>query len=187
MNVEQAKQLFRDSREDFVSEYADLAKLLRESRIVHPARNGNYLHALVLTDLMMRSTASEFLMVTGGSGDGFLHTLQDTFRDMLRRLRENDGKARIIVVDGKETNDHLESCRSDFADVLEYTRGSSPNRISHYIVADEEMIRDEQPHPPISSSSPANQIKANVYFHNPGIASHFRQLFQKQWTTLAAS
>lgn len=185
MNIEQARDIFRCSRAEMVSEMNGVANVIREQGISVPIPNASFLHALALTDLMMRYTEREFLMVTGGHGDGFIGCLKDSFAGMLARLKENGGKAQVVVVDGPETNAFLDSFAKLFPNVLRWSKastGGSP--VAHFIVADGEMVRDEKPHPELSDESLASVIKANVYFHNRGIASVFRSRFERIWKSL---
>ena len=40
-------------------------------------------------------------------------------------------------------------------------------KIRHFIVGDDDMVRDEAPHIPLGPNSDANEFQANVYFKKP--------------------
>lgn len=182
MDIGKAKALFNECGGEMVREYESIAAFCRENRIDAPLANGNFLHALTLTDLLFRHTEKSLLMLTGGAGDGFIACLEKTFKAMLGRLRSNKGSARIIIVDGDQENKLLRSLQKDYPGVLQVARAtSSGSPISHFIVGDGEMLRDEEPHPQLNDSIDANVIKADVYFHSPNIASIFTNRFDAMW------
>lgn len=187
MKIRDAKDVFAHSRSELVNELSGITTWARKSHFSSALSNANFLHALVYSELMMRHTDEEFLMVTGGSGDGFIACLKDTFLEMLSRLKASGGKARIVVVDGSDTNEVLEQYQKQFSDTLEYVSATSKgSQISHYIVCDGDMVRDEEPHGTLADSDAANIIKADVYFYNPGVADVFRSRFNRLWTNLGS-
>ncbi len=188
MDIRKAKSLFEECGSDIVKEYESVVQFCRVNQIGAPLANGNFLHALTLTDLMFTHAEHSLRMLTGGAGDGFVACLKKNFCGMLSRLRRNGGEAQIIVVDGGVENVLLKSLCEEFPTTLQVKKGTASGRsIAHFIVADSKMVRDEQPHPPLTDSTDANIIKANVYFHSPAIAGLFASRFDAIWKQLSAS
>ncbi|HEX4145989.1 MAG TPA: hypothetical protein VHY91_20985 [Pirellulales bacterium] len=186
MNIRKAKELFRDYGREFVIELESVARVFRKARIRQPLPNGNFLHALCLTRVMLQHTNKSFLMVTGGAGGGFIDCLIDDFREMLGRIRNAKGAAKILVVNDGSDDEYLSGLSSEFPDCLEVAYAKSDSPIRHYIVADDDMLRDEQEHPPLSEDSDADSVVADVYFRNSNIASIFSERFERQWQAATA-
>jgi hypothetical protein len=186
MNIAKAKRIFQDCGPDLVREYDSIVKFCRENKVSAPLANGNFMHALTLTELLFGHTDNSLRMLTGGHGDGFIACLKSTFVAMLNRLRRNNGKARIVVVNGDRESALLNRLRADYPNTLDVKHGSATTPIAHFIVGDSEMVRDEKPHPELDDSSDANLIKADVYFHSPAIASLFEDRFDSIWDRLSS-
>ena len=186
MKIEDAERIFCDFSFDLTAESGGLLQLLQDDKVAGPIPNGNYLDALRLTNLMFEHTQKDFRMLTGGSCCGFLTALDTSLREMLTRIRNAGGTARAIVVNGKL--DELECLLQEFGDVLKVTQAvtSDGSPVPHFIVADDRMVRDEAIHEKLEKDSPADIVKANVYFTNPTIAKAFSRKFEELWNMLAA-
>lgn len=182
MNVGEAKEIFRSYRRGLAAEYEDVVRFCRKNSVDAPLKNGSFLHALTLTDLILTHCDKSFRMLTGGAGDGFVSCLKDSFVEMLERLKASKGKARILVLNGPTDTEVLRSLREGFPDTLEVRKGIARGNVAHFIVADNDMVRDEKPHIPINDASDADTIKADVYFHSPPIAELFSSRFDAIWT-----
>ena len=185
MRIRNAKEIYRDFGESLRSDSEELINLVVSGRIGLPLENANYLHALNLTDSMMRHTTAHFRMLTGGAGDGFLGCLKGSLKEMLGRIKANHGDARVIVVNSRATD--LESLVAEFPNTLSVIEAATSDRkpIPHFIVADESMLRDEEAHGDLSDDSDANQVRAKVYFANRTMAEAFIQKFDILWRGLS--
>lgn len=187
MTINEAKQFFARFKDDLRPDVEALVSLFRDSEIDAPLANGNFLHALSLTELMIDHTRQSFSMLTGGSGDGFLSCLKDNLRRMLARVRSVGGQARIIVINGdRDPSACMTELQREFAGTLEVkTVFAAPGtNITHFIVCDDDMVRDEEPHPPLSDVASANLIKAKVFFRNRPKAKAFAFRFNSIWQAL---
>jgi len=188
MDIATAKRFFLECREELVEGYRNVADYCREHQISAPLPNDNFVHALTLTDLMFDKCQRSLRMLTGGHGDGFIGCLKDTFVKMLHRLKKNSGVAQILVLNGGSESKLLDSLAAEFPGTLKIAKGRIVSgAVSHCIVADNEMVRDEQPHEPLAELTSANVIKANVYFHSPGMADLFSKRFDAIWERVARS
>jgi hypothetical protein len=187
MTIQAAREIFGKYDEAFFQDNANLTKMLRDSQSTAPLSNGSYLHALIYTDQMFRNTNNSFRMFTGGCGDGFLSCLSDSFEAMLKRLHSFKAKARVIIVDGSAG--FLADVKARFSETLEIVEAVAKpgSEISHFIVCDDAMVRDELPHVPLSEDKDANLIKAQVYFHNRAMSEIFSLRFDQTWDFLIKS
>lgn len=187
MKISDAKNVFHLFGPSLQQDFEDLARLFRTHGIGLPIANSNYLHALSTIALMFRHTDHSLQMVTGSAREGLPQCLHPIFRNMLSRIKKNDGKARVVVVDTDA--DDLESLAKDFPDTLHVARGRIPPgaRLTHFIVCDDDMVRDEKYHPKLEDDSDANVIKADVYFSNPDVASMLSRKFEAIWDVVRPS
>lgn len=185
MTIGNAKSIYRKFGVDLRIDTISIVKLIRGSGINLPLQNCNYLHALSYTDLMLSHTQCNFRMLTGCAGGGFLDCLLERFDEMLARLKKNGGKAKIILVNS-ESSGPLVSLKEKYADSLEYTEASTNEdaNIRHYIVSDDDMVRDEEPHPKLTDEQSAELIQAKVYFRNTSKAAALIQEFDAIWSHL---
>lgn len=72
MTIADAIDLFQEYGDEFRPDAESLVRVLRRANVSQPLENSNYLHALELTDLMMRNSHRSFDMVTGSAVDQFL-------------------------------------------------------------------------------------------------------------------
>jgi len=184
MTIGVCKKLFEQYSDGFLPDQENLVQLFRRHRLDHAIHNENYLHALSLTDLMFQHTKYSFCMLTGSAGDGFLACLRDSFVAMLRRIRNSKGEARVIVVNGSTTE--FQPFLDEFPDTLTVIQAESASgaQIAHFIVGDDDMVRDEEIHSPLTKNSNANEIKADVYFANKIEADMFSRKFDIYWNGL---
>lgn len=188
--IAKAQERSREELPYLLEEYGPLVEFCRENNVVAPLKNNTYMHALAMTQIMFDRTDTYLRMVTGACGYGFINLLKDPFVTMLKRLRRmremvpNAG-ARIIVVNGSNS-DVLAKLETEFGDVLRIERAVAPldAKVEHYIVCDDDMIRDEKPHPPLTPQSPIDTVKADVYFYNPRLAGIFARRFDNLWSQL---
>lgn len=186
MKIKDAKELFASYRKAFQPDYEALVKLFRLHGIPFPVDNSNYLHALSFTDLMFHHTDSSLRMLTGSLTGGVPDCLRDSFEEMLARINKRGGAARIIEVDGDRPYSQVSD--SETRGRLQVLRGvpSEGARLAHFIVCDNDMVREEEPHAKLTDDSDANEVKAKVYFSNKTKAVTFSARFDAMWRKLSA-
>ncbi len=187
MTIEDAKKVFEKFGTSLLPDLEAMVTLFRENRIDAPLSNNNYLHALSMTDFMMANTSSSFLMVTGGDGDGFLGCLQDQFDSMLKRIQKANATAKIIILGSQSTGtDILVPMERKYPEALNVIRLHAKGSVMpHFIVCDDDMVRDEEIHETLNKDQDANLIKAKVYFRNKPVAKVFIQRFEMIWNILS--
>jgi hypothetical protein len=188
MNIKQARRVYKDFGRSLNPDFESWVRLFRRLNIDAPIANVNYLHALSLTDLMFRHADNKLDMVTGGQGDGFIEVLKDSFISMLERIRRNNGAARVIVFNGRATV-LQQIVDNAFANVLTVRRATMrPGAvIRHFIVADDDMVRDEEPHEELTDLTDANKVRAKVYFKNPSQARVASSRFTAMWEAVSGT
>ncbi|HEG44585.1 MAG TPA: hypothetical protein ENH94_11105 [Phycisphaerales bacterium] len=145
--------------------------------------NSNYLHALFLTAFMFDNTSWSLDMLTGGN-DGFLETLATKFYQALDRIKQNSGKARIIVTSENKTQ-FLTDTEKKYDNLEVFCLPSScPENKEHFIVCDSLMVRAEEPHMAITDESDADVIRATVHINNCDEGKVFSVKFNDFWTLL---
>lgn len=186
MNIEQARDVYQKFGSALNPDFEEWAKVFRRLAIEEPISNSNFLHALSLTDLMFCHTSRSLDMVTGDLGDGFVQCLQASFTKMLDRIRAAGGKARIIVIDG-DAKLLRQMASGVYRGVLEVAEATlRPDAVvRHFIVGDDDMVRDEEPHAPLTNTTDANVVRADVYFHNKSMARVFSSRFGAMWSALS--
>lgn len=188
MNIKEAKDVYSKHGASLHPDYEALSTVFRQLDIEAPISNSNFLHALSLTHLMFHHADRRLEMVTGGCGDGFIQCLKQSFLSMLDKIRASGGTARIIVIDGDCSQLNTWAAGA-YKDVLQIVRASAKPgvRIAHFIVCDDDMVRDEEPHGPLTDTTDANQVKAQVYFHNHSKARIFSSRFSAMWNALGGN
>jgi hypothetical protein len=180
MTIEKATALYEEYGSSLQSEIDQWIEFVQRAKIESPLSNGNYFHALQLTEGMLRRTCYRFLMLTGQGADNFVRSLRDAVRGMMRRIDANQGDARIIIANGK--GDELRELAAEFPRTLLVREVSiTDGPISHFIVGDYDMVRQEEPHPPLEGKMLADVIKASMYFANPTKVRLFTEWFNKGW------
>lgn len=181
MTIQTARDLFLQYGEKFRPDCEAVVSLVRKRNLSDALPNSNYLHALSLTQLMLDHTDHEFRMLTGCAGDGFLSSLKSSFVEMLRRIRDVKGTARIIFVNDNRKSEWIDSLRKEFPDTLDTVSVRAATNLSHFIVCDDDMVRDEELHDALTEQSSANLIKAKVFFKNLAMAEVFSVRFDAIW------
>jgi 2-phospho-L-lactate transferase/gluconeogenesis factor (CofD/UPF0052 family) len=104
---------------------------------------------------------------------------------MLQRLKTNGGKARIILVNS-ESRGPLDALKAKYPESLDFAEAtaSEDNKIRHFIVSDNDMVRDEEPHQKLNDLQSAEVIQAKVYFKNESKAAAMSQEFDAIWRHL---
>jgi hypothetical protein len=187
MTIARAKQLFVQFRKSLEPDYASVMQLLRQTNTTSPIENSNYLHALSLADLMFCNTSRSLRMLTGSSTEALPNALYDSFAQMISRIKENRGSAKVIVVNGNSRDlTHFEQLQEEYKGTLEFAEGrAAPGaRVTHFIVCDSDMVRDEDYHPDLDENSSADLVTAKVYFANKAKADLLTRFFDRIWSAL---
>jgi hypothetical protein len=187
MNIRQAKEFFQKYQNDLEPDYANLVRLFRKQGIDEAIPNSNYLHALGLIDGMFSETSRSLRMLTGNASEAVPSLLFGPFEKMLLRIKKNGGSAKVIVVDGSASG--LDPLKGKYPDTLDVALGTATkgSRISHFIVCDSDLVREEEYHVPLNDDSSADLIKAKVYCANKGKATALSLLFDGIWKKLTTA
>lgn len=181
MNIETAQKLYGELGEFIRKDTSDVADKVGSSCL----SNDTYFNALEYTDLMFYRTLSHIRIFSGGDGDGFLSTLRSTFERALTKIKEAKGFARVILVND-EIPLFLKEMQGKHSYVLEIipVQVKEGIELSHYIVCDDNMLRDEKSHKKLTPDTDIKEIKASVYFDNQAKAKNFAEKFDNLWKFL---
>lgn len=145
--------------------------------------NDSYLEALFLTEHMLRNANRKINIVTGCACDRFYSTLFVHLANAIERIKNNGGEAKILI-ESDGCPKWMEALSREYKDSFEI--GLKPDgKLQHFIVCDSKVVRIEKPHGKLSLESSANEIKAEVYFHNPEEGSRLENAFQSLWTDVS--
>lgn len=181
MKIAHAQKLFKELGEFIRNDTSDIANKVGTSRL----DNDTYFHALEYTDLMFYRTLSSIRIFSGGDADGFIATLRKTFERALIKIKNAKGFARIILVNNN-IPPVLQELQKDHPGVLEIipVQVEEGVDLSHYIVCDANMLRDEKLHKELTPDTDIKEIKAAVYFDNKARAQNFAEKFDDLWKSL---
>ena len=212
MKISEAIEIYRRHGQTVSLDDRFLMRAFRQHGWTPGLSNTSYLHALSLTDAMFGATQKKLRMYTGLGADGFIATLWESFKTMATRIRHSRGRSErnaestvsesdipqcgvriLIAADADEMSQRqrmfLDELRSEFADVVQVrTRRPTPafeREKGHFIVADSDMVRVEEPHPDISMDTDASIIKATVYFCNEALARTKSSEFDALWNRVS--
>ena len=185
MKVKDAQRIFSRWGESIS---VDFDALIRQKKKVAPQegmRNDNYYHALFFTDYMFRSTEHYLKMLSGSQGDGFLSVLKKSFEDALKRITRNrQGEVQIILVNC-DISQSLQLMMDRYPALSVTLAKSAKNEnVSHTIICDEYMVREEEPHKELTGDSDVRAIKAKVFFNNKDRAKIASESFDSIWKRL---
>ena len=188
--IKTVEQVIADYNADKENEFSAGRRIVRHlinSGDSMKVDNDSYADALLLTSGMMSHAKRSFDVFVGEGVVGFLDTLKDDVERMLNRFKESFGKARFIVL-CKKAIPYLDALKQEYGIAFDYKTASLKQGYEkiteHFIVADNHMCRVEKPHAPITCSSPADVIKAEVSFNNTEIAQFYTERFELYWKYL---
>ena len=181
MDIKNAQRVYGEIGEFIRGDISNIANKMGSSGLA----NDTYFNALEYTDLMFYRTLSNIRMFSGGDGDGFLSTLYSSFERALAKIKKAKGFARIILI-SNEIQPALKEIQGRHADVLEIIPAKVKEgvELSHYIVCDDNMLRDEQLHDILTPETDIREIKASVYFDNEAKSKNFAEKFDDLWKSL---
>lgn len=185
ITVRQVTKIFKQLQEleaeyNVFDKLADFASLNTEL----PIDNDSYMDALLLTDYMFKRTSNNILMLTGHDNEVcFLETLKDTFIETLERIKNNGGKVKIIFIAESVPESIKTTFEKYYNSTLECIAVKLKNDypVKHFIACDSRMVREEDIHPTLTDASPANIIKAKMYFNNKTKNQINTSLFNLIW------
>ncbi len=166
-------------RLDGIGALADFLVSTNADVLAYP--NDSYGDALRLTEVMLRHTHRQFVILTGGACGGFYITLLDPLRDALNRIRDSGGKGRMIIL-SETYPEWLRALAEDYKGTLEIASANPSLPKKHFIVCDSTMVREEELHGELTLSSKADLIKAKVHFNNPAKGNELEGMFDSLWS-----
>ena len=170
------------------SSYRSLLRDVIDSGSAMVVNNHSYADALELTSEMMARANKSFCMFIGGGVENFLEVLKTPFSEMLQRLKMYNGQARIIVL-GVDDAPFLEEIKKENSESFDFKTAHLKPGLEkikmHFTVADTFMCRVEEPHDPITEESPADSIRAKVYFNDSEKAESYNREFDVYWNSLS--
>lgn len=186
MDIGEAKRLYRDFGSVFYQdELIQLDKIKAAAR-PYKTTNDTYTHALFLTDWVFRSTKSSLQILSGPTIDGFLETLNESFIGALHRIKAKGNVARLIIA-GPDMPETVVSIQKENPGCLEAITAepANPESVSHFIVGDIRMVREEKAHPLLNDSMNIDVIKATVHINNNDRAKVLTRKFDEIWKFLS--
>jgi hypothetical protein len=129
--------------------------------------NDNYFMALCFTNRMFEATQKNIRMLAGNDGNDFIGLLSVNFLKAMERIKQNKGFAHIILITEK-IPEFLKSLKTKYGQYLDFKQARllPGQNIKHFIVCDENIVREEEIHEPLTENMSADTIKASVYFNN---------------------
>lgn len=187
ITMAEAERLYRKYGKIVYADDMDLVRRYRKAGWTHSIPNDSYVHALFLTDLMFGETWKELMMVSGSYAGSFLRRLFATFNGTLDRIKRAGGRARVILLDSTLPQE-ISELQEEFKGILEIicARVKPGARMTHFIVCDGVMVRDEALHPPLTDRSLVTLVRANVYLNNEKRAEAKALEFEGMWDYLAS-
>lgn len=181
MNVAEAKDIYKKHAQALYGDDNTIAQFYQSNKLEQSISNSTYLHALFLTDIMLRNTHRALSWLAGASFCGFIDAMEETFKDTMRRIAAIGGKSRFLIVNG-DTPPLINELAEEVVGVeVRCLDCRLPNKLKHIIVCDSWMARDEQPHDTLSGESDVTSVKADVFFYNPRVAMHLNRDFESMW------
>lgn len=152
-----------------------------------PLSNDSYADALFLTDVMLQETMTNLSVLTGDCVDRFLDVLRKPFEAAVRRIQNvGDGAVRFILLDSTRVPALLKELKDNkFPVEWKFGRTADGATVTHFIVSDDRMLRDEKEHERgLTGKSLASAIQADVYFNSPMYAKLRQEYFNSIWDRL---
>lgn len=146
--------------------------------------NDSYFDALMLTEVMLDRSKRSVELLTGSGCEKFLTTLKRSFAAVVARLNTTGGKVRIILFSSK-IPDVVSELKAEYPEALEIRLArladGAKSPLGHFFVCDSKMARVEEPHGELTAETPANAIKAKVYFNDPARGQLLESRFNTYW------
>ena len=187
LNIGQVIKLYREHGHQYYGAALHEAMLqFADKEVNEPLNNDSYADALFLTDIMLQKTFHNLDVLTGRCVGQFFSVLKDSFVEALKRIKNLGGRARFILVDTDSVMPAVfEELRNEGYPILvTFAKTVGDAKVSHYIIADEKMLRDEEYHGEISEESAASDIRAKVYLNSPIYARAKQVRFDSVWDKL---
>lgn len=184
--IAEAKGLYRKYGSSLVSkDYKYVINGLLRLDFPGEIPNYDYVHALFLADLMFQNTSKSLRMITGAYGKDFLADLESSFLGALERISRNRGFVHMIALGG-DSRLALQPLQDKFRGTLRiFIANLKKNEeLNHTIICDNRMLRVEEPHSEIVDNMSVEDIKASVFFNNPGKAKVASEAFDSMWRSL---
>lgn len=188
----------QEAREYFLrkSSHRTMSQLLGEvidrDESQAPIKNDSYADALELTHFIFSRTKKSLRILTGTYCGDFLHTLEESFSQAVKNIALLGETVKLILVgidqDPQKSYvlQDLEKLNTSFKDNIEIKTAyvDKKDAIKHLIIADDKMVRVEEPHDQLNERSSADKIRADVYLNNETINKIKKSYFDKIWNLL---
>ncbi|HMO04922.1 MAG TPA: hypothetical protein PKE33_09890 [Kiritimatiellia bacterium] len=142
--------------------------------------NDCYPDALEYTETMLFHTHKSINIVTGCGCGGFYAALLRHLTDALQRVQKASGTARMIVI-APDYPEWLVALAHEFAGTFTLARLKAKEKLQHFIVCDSKIVRLEKLHGELAPDSPADTIKAEVFFNEPQMGRDLEARFEEFW------
>ena len=187
LNIGQVIKLYKEHGHQYYGSALHKAMLqYADTEVNEPLNNDSYADALFLTDIMLQKTNRSLCVLTGNCVGQFLSVLNDSLIGALKRIKNLKGKARFILVDtdGK-VPEFLKTLKAaGYPISVTFAKAVNNAKVSHYIIADGKMLRDEKYHEELTDESAASDIRASVYLNSPVHAQSKQVRFDSVWEQL---
>ncbi len=169
--------------------YDSLIKQYGDKKLSEGIPNSDYFHALCLTSIMFRRTKSQIRILSGFDLDPFIGALHRTFEGALERIKKvKEGFVRILLIEdiSQMPLTYLRQIQSKYSDIVgikKLIHGSI--KPSHRTICDDDKLRLEKPHPPLTEKSKATLVQATAYFGNTARARAEAEYFDWMWNSMS--
>jgi hypothetical protein len=169
-------------------DYRDIVDIIRKARYDMEIPNNDYSHALWLSNLMFQSTSKNIRMLNGiSSGCDCFEVLKDSLAIALQRIKRCDGYLKAIFVGEGDVPSSIVQLREEFGDTVQFVTATAGKPIKHFIACDDNKVRLEELHDPITPDMDSDQIKASVYLNSPARTRETIKEFNTIWDYLNTS
>lgn len=153
--------------------------------------NGTYLHALLLTSLMLERTQKHIKIFAGEFFSEFYSHLKDDFQKVIERITSKN----IQIIITKKIDDisrkaqelsQLESKYNELKEIgIPIRFCFSYKHLPHFYLIDDYMLRIEDAHEPRNLDSLSDSVNAKVFFNSPYLNKTRQDDFDRIWEKLA--
>ena len=168
-------------------DYRAIVEVVRKTRHDMEIPNNDYSHALWLSDLMFQGTSNDMRMLNGTSSGGFdcfFGVLKNSLTIALKRIQRSGGHLKAIFVGEGKAPESLTQLRKVFGDTVQFITATTDKPIKHFIACDDNKLRLEELHDPITREMKSDEIKASVYMNSPARTKETIKEFDAIWSYL---
>lgn len=182
MNISDSIEAYRSMRKYGYTALQKVVDQMIERGVPTDFENNCYHDALGLAEVMFKRSHYHIRILTGDSEGMFLNTLLQPLSEAAIRIQENGGSIFVIVL-GDALPDSLRAL-ANVSRCVRVSRASQTGAVRHFIVCDGKMARLEEEHVKLTPFTPADAVKAKVFFNEPEIARVLENKFDSMWNTV---